>query len=293
MTDIADIKSIAFRHAGQPATALPRLHIYQIDHATPLGALVYDPIVCLVLQGTKRTIIGNRVLEYTAGHSRIVAAEVAAMGQVCEASTDEPYLALNLFIDPAVIAALILEMSGMPEPPTDIGFGVSKAGPQLLDAWARLIGLLDRPEEIAVMAHHLEHELMFRLLMGPQGALLRQIASSNGRLAHIRRAMSWIREHYAEHLSVDAMATVAGMSVSVFHRRFKAVTGQSPLQYQKHIRLHEARRRLVSDKAEAAAVGFAVGYESASQFSREYKRLFGAPPRQDADTIQTVTETGL
>lgn len=293
MTDLAAIKSIALRHAGQQGTALPRLHIYQIDHATPLGALIYDPIVCLVLQGAKRTIIGNQVLEYTAGHSMIVAAEVAAMGQVCEASTDEPYLALNLFIDPAVIAALILEMSGMPEPPTDTGFGVSKAGPQLLEAWSRLIGLLDRPDEIAVMAHHLEHELMFRLLMGPQGALLRQIASSDGRLAQIRRAMSWVRDHFAEHLSVDAMATVAGMSVSVFHRRFKAVTGQSPLQYQKHIRLHEARRRLVSDKAEAATVGFSVGYESASQFSREYKRLFGAPPRQDANTVQTVVETGL
>lgn len=293
MTDLADIKSMALRHAGPHSTALPRLSIFQIDRSTRLRALIYNPIVCLVLQGAKRTIIGNQVLEYTAGHSMIVAAEVAAMGQVCEASTDEPYLALNLFIDPAVIAALILEMSGMPDPPTDTGFGVSKAGPQLLEAWGRFVGLLDRPEEIAVMAHHFEHELMFRLLMGPQGALLRQIASSDGRLAHIRRSMAWIRDHYAEHLSIDAMATVARMSVSVFHRRFKAVTGQSPLQYQKHIRLHEARRRLVSDQAEAATVGFSVGYESASQFSREYKRLFGAPPRRDADTIQTIVETGL
>lgn len=293
MIDLADIKSIASRHTVPQATAISRLHVFTIDNPTPLAALIYDPIACLVLQGAKRTIIGDQVLEYAAGHSMIVAAEVAAMGQVCEASTDEPYLALNLFIDPAVIAALILEMSGMPEPPTDKGFGVSKAGPQLLDAWGRLVSLLDRPEEIPVMAHHLEHELMFRLLMGPQGALLRQIASNDGRLAHIRRAMSWIRDHYAEHLSIDAMATVAGMSVSVFHRRFKAVTGQSPLQYQKHIRLHEARWRLVSDQAEAATVGFAVGYESASQFSREYKRLFGAPPRRDADTIQTVVETGL
>jgi AraC-like DNA-binding protein len=105
--------------------------------------------------------------------------------------------------------------------------------------------------------------------------------------------MAWIRAHYAEHLSVEAMATVAGMSVSVFHRRFKAVTGLSPLQYQKHLRLHEARRRLVTDRAEAATVGYAVGYESASQFSREYRRLFGAPPRRDAGALQSLVDTGL
>jgi AraC-like DNA-binding protein len=133
---------------------------------------------------------------------------------------------------------------------------------------------------------------MFRLLMGPQGALLRQIAGADTRLSHIRRAMAWIRQHYTEHLSIDAMAAVAGMSVSVFHRRFKAVTSVTPLQYQKHIRLHEARRRLVTEHAEAATVGYAVGYESASQFSREYRRLFGAPPRRDADTLQMIVEPG-
>lgn len=293
MTDLAEIKATALRHVGTQHPALPRLHVYSSDRPTSLGALIYDPVVCLVLQGAKRTIIGNCVLDYGAGHSMIVAAEVAAMGQICEASPEEPYLAINLYIDPAVISSLLLEMSGMPEPPTDTGFGISQAGPALLDAWHRFITLLDRPNEIAVMAHHLEHELMFRLLMGPQGALLRQIAGTGTRLTRIRRAMAWIREHYAEHLSIEAMATVAGMSISVFHRRFKTVTGQTPLQYQKHIRLLEARRRLVSEHAEAATVGFAVGYESASQFSREYKRLFGAPPRRDADSLQGSVEPGL
>jgi AraC-like DNA-binding protein len=148
------------------------------------------------------------------------------------------------------------------------------------------------PEEIPVLATHLEHELMFRLLMGPHGALLRQIAGADTRLSNIRRAMAFIRSHYADHLSIDTMAAVAGMSVSVFHRRFRAVTGVSPLQYQKHIRLHEARRRLVTEHAEAATVAYAVGYESASQFSREYKRLFGAPPRRDADSLQSIVEAG-
>ena len=133
---------------------------------------------------------------------------------------------------------------------------------------------------------------MFRLLMGKHGGLLRQIAGADSRLSHIRRAMAWIRERYAQPLSVDAMAAVAGMSVSVFHRRFKAVTGVSPLQYQKQLRLHEARRSLVSEQAEAASVAYSVGYESASQFSREYKRLFGAPPRRDAQALHTLVSPG-
>ena len=290
MTDLDDIRAIAQRHAGAPHPAMPRLHIYRIDNPTDAAGLIYQPVVCLVLQGRKRTFIGDGVLEYGPSECMVVAAELTAMGQVCEASTDEPYLALNLFLDPAVISSILLEMNGLAEPTIGSGFGVAKAGPALLDAWRRLVSLLDRPDEIPVLGPHLEHELMFRLLMGPHGALLRQIAGADTRLSHIRRAMAFVRQYYAEHLSIDAMAAVAGMSVSVFHRRFKAVTGVSPLQYQKHIRLHEARRRLVTEHAEAASVAYAVGYESASQFSREYKRLFGAPPRRDADTLQSVVE---
>ena len=292
MTDLDDIRAIALRHMGASHPAMPRLHIYCIDNPTDAVGLIYEPVVCLVLQGRKRTFIGDDVLEYGPSECMVVAAEVTAMGQVCEASGEEPYLALNLFLDPAVISTILLDMNGLAEPAIGSSFGVAKAGPALLDAWCRLARLLDRPDEIPVLAPHLEHELMFRLLMGPHGALLRQIAGADTRLTHIRQAMAFVRQHYAEHLSIEAMAAVAGMSVSVFHRRFKAVTGVSPLNYQKHIRLHEARRRLVTEHAEAATVGYAVGYESASQFSREYKRLFGAPPRRDADTLQSIVEAG-
>ncbi len=292
MTDLDDIRAIALRHAGAPHPAMPRLHIYRIDNPTDAAGLIYQPVVCLVLQGRKRTFIGNGVLEYGPSECMVVAAELTATGQVCEASTDEPYLALNLYLDPAMISTILLDMNGLAERAIGSGFGVAKAAPALLDAWRRFASLLDRPDEIPVLATHLEHELMFRLLMGPHGALLRQIAGADTRLSHIRRAMAFVREHYSEHLSIDAMAAVAGMSVSVFHRRFKAVTGVSPLQYQKHIRLHEARRRLVTEHAEAATVGYAVGYESASQFSREYKRLFGAPPRRDTNSLQSVVEAG-
>lgn len=286
MSSLDEVRAIALRHGGAHNLQLSRFYVYRTDGPTVPGAFLYDPLVCLVLQGKKRTFIGNEVLEYGAGDCIVVAAEVAAIGQVYEASAEEPYLGLNLYLDPSVIASVLLDLASLPDTSMPIGYGVSKAGAPLLDAWRRYVGLLDHPGEIPVMATHLEHELMFRLLLGPQGGLLRQIAGTDSRLAAIRRAMAWIREHFAEHLSIEAMATVAGMSISVFHRRFKAVNGLSPLQYQKQVRLHDARRRLLSEQAEAATVAYAVGYESASQFSREYKRLFGAPPRRDVETVQ-------
>ncbi|MFS8056963.1 AraC family transcriptional regulator [Rhizobium sp. BR 317] len=292
MTDLAQLQALVLRHIGESQPILPRVRISTFDRPSEPGWLVYDPVVCFVLQGSKQVFIGDQVLDYGAGDCMVVAAELAAMGQISEASPERPYIALNLSIDPDVISALLQEMGGMPAPPLDKGFGYSPAGPALIEAWRRFAELLDHPAEIPVMAHHREHELMFRLLMGPQGPLLRQIAGTSGHLSHVRRSMAWIRKRYTEHLSIEAMAMVAGMSVSVFHRRFKAISGLSPLQYQKQIRLHEARRRLIADRSEAASVAYAVGYESVSQFSREYKRLFGAPPRKDAGKLQNAVNLG-
>ncbi|WP_231592432.1 AraC family transcriptional regulator [Pelagovum pacificum] len=284
------MKPIVLRHAGLQNPLLPRLHLYRIDNPTDAAGLIYEPVVCLVLQGRKRTFIGDSVFSYGPGECMVVVAEVTAMGQVCEATPEEPFLSLNLLLDPAIISALLLDVNELPNNPLESGYNVSTAAPSMLEAWRRLADLLDRTEEAPVMAPHLERELMLRLLMGRQGSLLRQIASVDSRLSHIRRAMAWIRQFHSEKLSVSAMAAVAGMSVSVFHRRFKTVTGVSPLQYQKQLRLHEARRRLVSEQAEAAAVAYAVGYESSSQFSREYKRLFGAPPRRDAEALRQIAD---
>ncbi|MBB5577696.1 AraC family transcriptional regulator [Rhizobium paranaense] len=292
MTDLAQLQALVLRHIGESQPILPRVRISTFDRPSEPGWLVYDPVVCFVLQGSKQVFIGDQVLDYGAGDCMVVAAELAAMGQISEASPERPYIALNLSIDPDVISALLQEMGGMPAPPLDKGFGYSPAGPALIEAWRRFAELLDHPAEIPVMAHHREHELMFRLLMGPQGPLLRQIAGTSSHLSHVRRSMAWIRKRYTEHLSIEAMAMVAGMSVSVFHRRFKAISGLSPLQYQKQIRLHEARRRLIADRSEAASVAYAVGYESVSQFSREYKRLFGAPPRKDAGKLQNAVNLG-
>lgn len=283
MGELDEIREMALRHAGRQSLQLPRLFAYTLDHTTEIDPLIYDPAASLVVQGTQRMFIGDQMFEHGPGQSMIVAAEVAALGQICEATEDQPFLAVGLFMDPVLLSNLILEMAAIPELPIDAGYGVSIASASLLGAWRRLLELLDRPAEIPVMAQHLEHELMFRLLMGPHGGLLRQIAGADTRLSHIRQAMAWIRDHYTERLDFKAVAALAEMSVSVFYSRFKAVAAVSPLQYQKYIRLHEARRRMIANQAGAAEVGFAVGYESASQFSREYKRLFGAPPGRDTD----------
>jgi AraC-like DNA-binding protein len=293
MDKIDETRTLALRHAGVKYSGMPRLSILSVTQPTELSALVYDPMASIVLQGTKRTIIGDQVFDYGPGQTMVVAAEITAMGQIIEASPEKPFLAINLNLDPAVIMNVVLYLSVTPELQMQPGFAFSVANAELIGAWQRLLEVCERPKEIPVMALHLEHELMFRLMLSPHAEMLRQIAGFDSRLSHIRRAMGWIRQHYTEQLSIEDMAAVAGMSESVFHRRFKAVTALSPLQYQKHIRLQEARRRMVSKEADAASVSFAVGYKSTSQFSREYKRLFGEPPRRDADMVQTMVETGL
>ncbi len=165
------------------------------------------------------------------------------------------------------------------------GFGVSAVTPDLLDAWARLIALLDTPDDIPVLAPIHEREILYRLLKGPQGGVLRQIVRTDSRLSRVRQAIVWIRAHFDEMLRVEDLAERAGMSPASFHRHFKAVTAMSPLQYQKTLRLQEARRLLIASGG-AARAAHMVGYESASQFSREYARMFGAPPHRDAGRLR-------
>ncbi len=293
MDKLDEIRALAIRHAGVKHPGMSRLSICSITTPTDLNCLVYDPMAFIVLQGTKRTIIGDQVFAYGPGQTMVVAAEITAMGQIVEASPDKPFLAVSLDLDPALIMKVVLYLSETPELQMQPGFAFSMANTELIGAWQRLLEMCERPREIPVMALHLEHELMLRLMLSPHAEMLRQIAGVNSRLSHIRQAMAWIRAHYTEQLSVEDMAAVAGMSQSVFHRRFKQVTSLSPLQYQKHIRLQDARKRLISKEADTATISFAVGYKSTSQFSREYKRLFGEPPRRDANTVQTMVETGL
>lgn len=207
--------------------------------------------------------------------------ELPVVGRITRASADEPFLVAVLELRPARIAELLLETGIRPAGDVPAGIAVSDASPELLDAVARLLTLLDSPADAAVLAAGVEREVLWRLLTGPQGAMVRQIGLADGRLAHLARAIQWIRHHYRETLRVEDAAAVATMSVSSFHRHFRAVTSMTPLQFQKRIRLHEARARLLASRGDVAGVGVAVGYDSPSQFSREYRRMFGVPPSRE------------
>ena len=278
---LQELIALASRHARgrRTKTAIPRVTIGRSEVPTsPLPELC-KPTALLVLQGTKTVLVGDRTLAYSAGSYFVYAVEAPATSQLIEASSACPYVALAFAIDIELIAGLLIDH----KPAVDgDNFVTDAADDELLDAWRRMLRLLDRPAEIPVLAPMLEREIAFRLLQGPQGGKLRQLANSDGRLSQIRRATAWIRAHYDEPVDVSELAALAHMSNASFHRHFKAATAMSPIQYQKQVRLLEARHLLIAEPGSAARVAFSVGYESASQFSREYARQFGLPPARDA-----------
>lgn len=277
---------LAGRHAcgRRTKTALSRVMISRSDAPTPSEPSLCKPSVLFVLQGAKSVMIGDRLLRYDPASYYIYSVETPASGQLLEASPVRPYLAIGLAIDVQSVADLVVEH----EPPAaGDGFMTSALCGDLLDALRRLMQLLDRPAEIPVLETLIEREILFRLLQGPQGTRLRQLACADSRLSDIRRAIEWIRAHYHHPIRVEHLAELARMSRAAFHRHFRAATAMSPIQYQKQIRLLEARQLLLARRGGAAQVAFTVGYESASQFSREYARQFGAPPARDAARLLT------
>ncbi|AZO37009.1 helix-turn-helix domain-containing protein [Mesorhizobium sp. M2A.F.Ca.ET.037.01.1.1] len=290
MSDILqELVAMAGRHARgrRTKTAIPRVTIGRSELPTPPLPELCQPTALLVLQGTKTVLIGDRTLAYSAGSYFVYAVEAPATSQLIEASRACPYMALAFAIDIELIAGLLIDH----RPAIDgDSFVTNPADDDLLDAWRRLLRLLDRPEEIPVLAPMLEREIAFRLLQGPQGEKLRQLARADGRLSQIRRATAWIRSHYNEPIDVTQLAELSHMSNAAFHRHFKAATAMSPIQYQKQLRLLEARHLLIAQPGSAAQVAFTVGYESASQFSREYARQFGLPPARDAARLLAMGE---
>jgi len=278
---LQELIAIAGRHAHgrRTKTAIPRVTIGRSAVPTPPLPELCQPTVLFVLQGAKTVLIGDRTLRYGAGSYFVYAVETPATSQLIEASSARPYMAIAFALDVELIASLLIDH----KPAVDgDSFVTNRLDDELLDAWRRMLRLLDRPSEIPVLAPMLEREIAFRLLQGPQGAKLRQLARADGRLSQIRRATAWIRSHYNEPIDVTELAALAHMSNASFHRHFKAATAMSPIQYQKQVRLLEARHLLIAEPGSAARVAFAVGYESASQFSREYARHFGLPPARDA-----------
>lgn len=287
---LVPLRNLALRHARGPRTEtpIPRVGIIISPQTTQLVSGVFQPMLCMVLQGAKEVTIGGHVLRYDTACYFIASLELPASGRVIEASPQHPYICVCLALDQDILAALLPEVPVRPETQSP-AFAVSPVTPALLDAWQRLLGLLDAPHDIAVLAPLFEREILYRLLQGPQGGALRQIVRSGSRLSQVRRAIAWIKEHYNEPMRIEALAELAGMSLASFHRHFKSATAMSSLQYQKSIRLQEARRLLIANQ-DASRAGFAVGYESASQFSREYARLFGAPPARDALRLRGMEE---
>ena len=272
-------------HRDMTTTAFPRLVLTRARVTTELTAAMYHPLLCVVAQGRKRIYLGREEFHYDPNSYLIASLDLPVSGQVIEA----PCLGMTLALDPAMLAALVLEM-----PPAASERAASKAmavhplEADLLDPLLRLLRLLDRPEDIPVLAPLIEREILYRLLRGPRGGMLRQMALPGSQLSQVSRAIDLIRRRYQQTLRVEELARTAGMSATSFHRHFRAVTAMSPLQFQKRIRLQEARRMLLARKVDAARVGFDVGYESASQFSREYRRLFGAPPGRDTAKARRI-----
>ena len=290
-SNLAELQSLIARHArpGAPATALAGVRATISPVATEVIHCVNEPGLGLVVQGAKRTMVGDRVFEYGAGDFVVTSVDLPIASRIVRASAKLPYMAARLTLQPAAIASLLLEAPGVDEPAaTPCGMGVHPAPAELVEAMTRLLRLLDTPRDAPVLRPLVEREILWRLLCGPQGGRVRQIGLADSRLAQVSHAIRHIRQHYAAALSIEALAQLAAMSESSFHRHFRAVTAMTPIQFQKQIRLQEARARLLADADDVAAVGYAVGYDSPSQFSREYSRLFGAPPGRDVARLRQV-----
>lgn len=278
-----------YAESGEPtSTAVSGLSIFRWDHPTEPVSGLYEPSLCMVVQGSKRVKLGEESYVYDAEHYLITSIHLPAEYEVLKASPKKPFLGLSLTLDLHEVSQLMAN-SHLPPPrsqQTSRGMGTGHVTPELLDAVHRLIQLLDSEQDIPIMAPLIRQEIVYRLLIGELGPRLRQIAVAGSQTRQIGQAIQWLKGNYSEPLQIDHLASRAGMSVSTFHHHFRSMTALSPLQFQKQLRLQEARRLMLSERLDAATAGFRVGYESPSQFSREYSRLFGAPPLRDINKLR-------
>jgi len=277
---------------GVHATTIPRLFLIRSDRPTdPLHAL-HAPALCLVAQGRKQVMLGREVFHYGPENYLTVSVDLPVIGEVTEASPGKPYLCVRLDLDPAMLGSLLGEagLDGRHEGNHGSGLFLDRSTPEIVDAATRLVRLLDAPREASVLAPLAERELLYRVLLSGQAARLRQIAFADSSLRRVGRAIDWIKQTFREPFSIAAVAGAAGMSPSSLHQHFKGVTTMSPLQYQKRLRLQEARRLVLNGAMDAASAGHSVGYDSPSQFSRDYRRLFGAPPMRDAARLRSCLD---
>ena len=262
----------------------------------PTGPLhtIIAPSFCVIAQGRKLMLLGTEQYRYDPASFLLISAEVPLVGQVVEASADQPYLGVRVRLDPELITSVLIDAGVVSNPArgSTRALGVSRLDANLSDAVVRLVRLVNTPNEYRALAPLVIREIVYRLAVGEQGERLRQMALSRGRTHRIGRAIELLRKAYDKPLRIESLARQLGMSVSSLHHHFKQVTAMSPLQFQKELRLQEARRLLLSGDFDATTAGFRVGYEDPSYFSREYKRHFGEPPMRDIERLRTPAQMG-
>jgi AraC-like DNA-binding protein len=275
---------------GLLVTAISALSLSRRDAPTEPTSYMYEPSICLIAQGAKRVLLGDDTYVLDVHHFLITSLDLPTVVQIIKASREKPYLGLILKLDRREISQLMVD-SNLPPPraqQSSRGMAIGEVTLPLLTAFQRLIDLLAAPKDIPILAPIIQREIMYRILVGDQGARLRQIASAGSQSRQIARAIDWLKGHYTLPLHIDDLAAQVHMSPSTFHHHFRALTAMSPLQYQKWLRLNEARRLMLTERLDAATAAFQVGYESPSQFSREYSRLFGAPPLRDITSLRQM-----
>ena len=264
-------------------TGVSGLTLYRFDEPTQPESNLYEPSICLVAQGSKCVQLGDEKYVYDVDNYLLTSVYLPTVSQVINASQDKPYLCLVLKFNLREMARIMAD-SSLPAPQSKQshqGIVTGTSTVPLVDAFYRLISLLDTPEDIPFLASVIQTEIIYRLLVGEQGERLRQISSAGSQSNQIAQVLNWLRDNFAEQIGVEDLAKMAAMSVPSFYNHFRAMTSFSPLQYQKQLRLQEARRLMMAENLDASNASFQVGYESPSQFSREYSRLFGAPPKRD------------
>ncbi|MEV0468255.1 AraC family transcriptional regulator [Nocardia tengchongensis] len=289
-----ELDALLARHARpNQTTAIDGLHIASITRPGPPALEMTGTVLAVLARGRKRLAVGDRVHEYRPGGYLVASIDLPVTGHFVDVRSDSPALGFALELDSSAIADLLLDAG-----PAELtrtrsaaapGIAVGTLGPELLDASIRLLRLLDHPRDRVALGPLIKREILWRLITGDQGAVVRQLGLADSGLHHIARAVRWIRDNYSEPFQVADLARLSGMSPSAFYRNFQAVTTQSPIQFQKRIRLEQARLLLTTHPNDVTAIAHRVGYDSPSQFSREYRRLFGLPPSEDARGAHRVT----
>jgi AraC-like DNA-binding protein len=299
---LAELRELIARHARpDETTAIDGVLLSAAERAGEPRASTSGTVMAVIAQGAKRLAIGERVYDYGLGQYLVASVDLPITGHYTRASADEPALGFGLILRSSTISSLLLATDPVPvsrtpgrarPAPAPPGLGVAEASPELLDAVVRMVRLLDSPGDRDILAPMIEREILWRLINGPLGKSVRQAGLADSSLTHVSRAVRWISEHYSEPFRVEDLARSCGMSTSAFHRNFQAVTALSPIQFQKQIRLQKSRLLLLTGAGDVATVGYQVGYENTSQFSREYRRQFGLPPGRDAARLRAGAGTG-